>query len=70
MDLDKTAMQKSCRSYSMSPGLLLGFQRKNARAMLIDVHLSAARSGVKVLVARCFVAGLRKEYLSNLVSTP
>lgn len=64
------AMQMSCRSYSISTGSLLGSQRQNGRAMLIDVHLSTARSGVKVLVARCFVSSLRKEYLSNLVSTP
>lgn len=38
--------------------------------MLVDVHLSTERSGVKALVARCFVSGLREEYLGNLVSTP
>ena len=64
------AMQMSCRSYSISRGLLLGSQRQNDRAMLIDVHLSIARSAVKALVARCFALSLGKKALSNLVSTP
>lgn len=69
-DLGKTAMRMSFRSCPMSRGLVLDSQRKNNRAMLVDIQLSTARSDVKVLVARCFVSSLRKDYLSDLVSTP
>lgn len=59
--LGKTVMRMSFHSYSMSLGLWSGSQRQNNRAMLVDFHLSTARSGVKVLVAGCLVSSLRKE---------
>jgi hypothetical protein len=68
MGLDKTVTQKPCRSYSMSSGSVFGAQDQNARAMLIDAHLSAARSGVEVLVARCFVSGLREQLCQHTMT--
>lgn len=70
ISLDKMAMQMSCRSCSVSSGSLLGFQEQNACAMLDDAQLSVVRSGEKVLVARCFVSGPRKDHLGTFVSTP
>lgn len=67
--LHKTAMKIPCCSSSTSPDSLLSFQEHSAPEMLVEIHFSAARSGVEVLVARYFGSDLRK-YLSNVINTP